>query len=35
MIGFNEASGLWQIVVRQRGEIEFFCPNKEVAFVAW
>jgi hypothetical protein len=34
-IGFNEFCGFWQIVVVQREEIEFFCPNKEVAFAAW
>jgi hypothetical protein len=34
-IGFNEACGLWQIVVLQREEIEFFCPTSEVAFAAW
>jgi hypothetical protein len=34
-IGFNESYGLWQIVVVQRKEIEFFCPSKEVAFAAW
>jgi hypothetical protein len=34
-IGFNESLGLWQIVVVQREEIEFFCPTKEVAFAAW
>ena len=27
-IGLNEAYGLWQIVVVQCEEIEFFCPNK-------
>jgi hypothetical protein len=26
-IGFNEAHGLWQIVVLQREELEFFCPT--------
>ena len=35
MIGFNEGYGLWQIVVLQREEIEFFCPTKELAFAAW
>jgi hypothetical protein len=34
-IGFNEAHGLWQIVVLQREELEFFCPTKEMAFTAW
>jgi hypothetical protein len=34
-IGFNESNGLWQIVVVQRKEMEFFCPSKEVAFAAW
>jgi hypothetical protein len=34
-IGFNESYGLWQIVIVQRKEIEFFCPTKEVAFAAW
>ena len=34
-IGFNESFGLWQIVVLQRQEIEFFCPTKEAAFAAW
>ena len=34
-IGFNEACGLWQIVVVQREELEFFCPSKEVALAAW
>jgi hypothetical protein len=34
-IGFNEACGLWQIVVLQREEMEFFCPTREVAFAAW
>ena len=34
-IGFNESCGLWQIVVVQRKEMEFFCPSKEVAFAAW
>ena len=33
-IGFNEAYGLWQIVVLQREEIEFLCPTKEVALAA-
>ena len=33
-IGFNESYGLWQIVVVQRKEMEFFCPSKEVAFAA-
>jgi hypothetical protein len=32
-IGFSY--GLWQIVVVQRKEMEFFCPSKEVAFAAW
>jgi hypothetical protein len=34
-IGFNESYGLWQIVIVQRKEMEFFCPSKEVAFAAW
>jgi hypothetical protein len=34
-IGLNEAYGLWQIVVVEREELEFFCANKEVAFAAW
>jgi hypothetical protein len=34
-IEFNESYRLWQIVVVQRKEMEFFCPNKEVAFAAW
>jgi hypothetical protein len=34
-IGFNESYSLWQIVIVQRKEIEFFCPPKEVAFAAW
>ena len=34
-IGFNEAHGLWQIVVLQREELEFFCPTRETAFAAW
>jgi hypothetical protein len=34
-IGFNESYGLWQIVVVQRREMEFFCPSKDVAFAAW
>jgi hypothetical protein len=34
-IGFNEAFGLWQIVVVNRDELEFFCPSKEIAFAAW
>jgi hypothetical protein len=34
-IGFNESYGLWQIVVVQRKEMDFFCPSKEVAFAAW
>jgi hypothetical protein len=34
-IGFNEALGLWQIVVVNRDELEFFCPSKDIAFVAW
>jgi hypothetical protein len=34
-IGLNEAYGLWQIVVVQREELEFFCADKEVAFAAW
>jgi hypothetical protein len=34
-IGFNEACGLWQIVVALREEIEFFCPTSEVAFATW
>jgi hypothetical protein len=33
--GFNEAHGLWQIVVLQREELEFFCPTREMAFAAW
>lgn len=33
-IGFNEAFGLWQIVVVNREEMEFFCPSKEIAFAA-
>lgn len=28
-IGFNEAFGLWQIVVVNREEVEFFCPSKD------
>jgi hypothetical protein len=34
-IGLNEGYGLWQIVVVQREELEFFCANKEAAFAAW
>ena len=34
-IGFNEACSLWQIVIVQCKEIEFFCPTRELAFVAW
>lgn len=34
-IGFNDAHGLWQIVVLQREELEFFCPTKEMALAAW
>lgn len=34
-IGFNEACGLWQIVIVNRQAIEFFCPSKEIAFAAW
>ena len=34
-IGFNEACGLWQIVIVHRRELEFFCPTREVAFTAW
>jgi hypothetical protein len=34
-IGFNEAHGLWQIVVLQCEELEFFCPTREMAFAAW
>ena len=34
-IGFNEACGLWQIVIVHRRELEFFCPTREVAFAAW
>lgn len=34
-IGFNKSYGLWQIVIVQRKEMEFFCPSKEVAFAAW
>jgi hypothetical protein len=34
-IGFNESCGLWQIVIVQRKEMEFFCPSKEVALAAW
>jgi hypothetical protein len=34
-VGFNESYGLWQIVIVQRKEMEFFCPSKEVAFAAW
>ena len=30
-IGLNEKYGLWQIVIVQREELEFFCANKEVA----
>jgi hypothetical protein len=33
-IGFNEAYGLWQIVVVQSEGMEFFCPTKEVALAA-
>jgi hypothetical protein len=33
--GFNESYGLWQIVVLQQKEIEFFCPTKDLAFAAW
>ncbi len=33
-MGFNESYGLWQIVIVQRKEMEFFCPTKEVAFAA-
>jgi hypothetical protein len=35
MISFNEAYGLWQIIVVQREAIEFFCPTKALAFAAW
>ena len=31
----QRGGGLWQIMVLQRGEIEFFCPTREVAFAAW
>jgi hypothetical protein len=34
-IGSNENHGLWQIVVLQREELEFFCPTREMAFAAW
>ena len=34
-IKFNEAHGLWQIVVLQPEELEFFCPTREMAFAAW
>lgn len=34
-IGLNEAHGLWQIVVLQHEELEFFCPTREMAFAAW
>jgi hypothetical protein len=34
-IGFNEACGLWQIVVLKSEEVEFVCPTKELALVAW
>lgn len=34
-IGFNEAYGLWQIVIVQQRELEFFCPTREVVFGAW
>jgi hypothetical protein len=34
-IGFNEAYGLWQIVIVQRRELGFLCPTREVAFAAW
>ncbi len=34
-IGLNEAHGLWQIVVLQDEELEFFCPTREMAFAAW
>ena len=34
-IGFNEAYGLWQIVVVQSEGMEFFCPTKGVALAAW
>jgi hypothetical protein len=27
-IGFNESYGLWQIVIVQRKEMEFFCPTQ-------
>lgn len=33
--GFNEAFGLWQIVVVNREGMEFFCPSKEIALAAW
>jgi len=34
-IGLNEAHGLWQILIEQRKDVEFFCPNKQIAFAAW
>jgi hypothetical protein len=34
-IGFNDAYGLWQIVVWSARTLEFFCPTKELAFAAW
>jgi hypothetical protein len=34
-IGFNESYGLWQIVIVQLKEIEFFCPSTDAAFAAW
>jgi len=33
-IGLND-SGLWQLVIIKRKELEFFCPTKELAFAAW
>jgi hypothetical protein len=34
-IGLNDAIGMWQIVAVERRDMEFFCPNKELAFAAW
>jgi hypothetical protein len=34
-IGYSEARGLWQIVVLQREELEFFCATREMASAVW
>jgi hypothetical protein len=33
-IGFNEGLGASQILIVRRKDLEFFCPSKEIAFMA-